>query len=72
QAQLARCYNLSPHLILQWRKAFDAGRLGGEAPAADIAPRMNWDCGSSSVGTNMANVTCSSKRAAPKAQVFQY
>jgi len=36
QAQLARRYNLSPHLILQWRKALDAGRLGGEAPGADL------------------------------------
>ena len=36
QAQLARRYHLSPHLILQWRKAFDAGRLGGEAPAAEL------------------------------------
>lgn len=36
QAQLARRYNLSPHLILQWRKALEAGRLGGEAPAAEL------------------------------------
>jgi len=36
QAQLARRYTLSPHLILQWRKALDAGRLGGEAPVAEL------------------------------------
>jgi transposase-like protein len=32
QASVARKYDLSPHLIpLCWRKAFQTGRLGGEA-----------------------------------------
>jgi transposase len=31
QASVARKYELSPHLILEWKKAFQSGRLGGEA-----------------------------------------
>ena len=31
QAAVARKYELSPHLLPQWRKAVRAGRLGGEA-----------------------------------------
>lgn len=31
QASVARKYELSPHLIPLWKKAFQAGRLGGEA-----------------------------------------
>lgn len=31
QASVARKYELSPHLIPLWRKAFQTGRLGGEA-----------------------------------------
>ena len=31
QAAVARKYELSPHLIPLWKKAFSTGRLGGEA-----------------------------------------
>jgi transposase-like protein len=31
QAAVARKYELSPHLIPLWKKALQAGRLGGEA-----------------------------------------
>jgi len=31
QASVARKYELSPHLIPLWKKAFQSGRLGGEA-----------------------------------------
>ena len=31
QASVARKYELSPHLIPLWKKAFQTGRLGGEA-----------------------------------------
>ncbi len=31
QASVARKYELSPHLILEWKKAFQSGRLGGGA-----------------------------------------
>ena len=31
QASVARKYELSPHLIPLWKKALQAGRLGGEA-----------------------------------------
>lgn len=31
QAAVARKYELSPHLLPQWRRAVRAGRLGGEA-----------------------------------------
>lgn len=31
QASVARKYDLSPHLIPLWKKAFSTGRLGGEA-----------------------------------------
>ena len=31
QAAVARKYELSPHLIPLWKRAFQAGRLGGEA-----------------------------------------
>jgi transposase-like protein len=31
RAAVARRYELSPHLIPLWRKAFQTGRLGGEA-----------------------------------------
>ena len=34
QAAVARKYELSPHLLPQWRKAVRAGRLGGEATGA--------------------------------------
>lgn len=35
QASVARKYELSPHLIPLWKKAFQAGRLGGEATGGD-------------------------------------
>lgn len=42
QASVARKYELSPHLIPLWRKAFQTGRLGGEAtggPSVEALPQ---------------------------------
>ena len=37
QASVARKYDLSPHLIPLWKKAFSTGRLGGGATGAPSA-----------------------------------
>jgi transposase-like protein len=42
QASVARKYELSPHLIPLWKKALQAGRLGGEAtgdPSVEVLLR---------------------------------
>jgi transposase-like protein len=43
QAAVARRYELSPHLIPLWRKAFQAGRLGGEATGGPTVEALLWD-----------------------------
>ena len=37
QAELCRAYHLGENQLLSWRKAYRAGRLGGEATSADVA-----------------------------------
>jgi transposase-like protein len=43
QAAVARKYELSPHLIPLWKKAFQAGRLGGEATGDPSVPALLLD-----------------------------
>lgn len=40
QAAVARRYELSPHLIPLWKKAFQTGRLGGEATGGTDVQRL--------------------------------
>jgi len=37
QAQLARRYNLSPHLIIQWRKRYSEGKLDRDNDPESLA-----------------------------------
>jgi transposase-like protein len=43
QASVARKYELSPHLIPLWKKAFQTGRLGGEATGDPSVPALLLD-----------------------------
>ena len=43
QASVARKYELSPHLIPLWKKAFQAGRLGGEATSGPSVQELLLD-----------------------------
>ena len=43
QASVARKYELSPHLIPLWKKAFQAGRLGGEATGGPTVQELLAD-----------------------------
>jgi transposase-like protein len=43
QASVARKYELSPHLIPLWKKAFQAGRLGGEATSGPDVQELLLD-----------------------------
>jgi transposase-like protein len=43
QAAVARRYELSPHLIPLWKKALQAGRLGGEATGEPSVPSLLQD-----------------------------
>jgi len=43
QAAVARRYELSPHLIPLWRKAFQTGRLGGEATGGPSVQELLLD-----------------------------
>lgn len=43
QASVARKYELSPHLIPLWRRAFQAGRLGGEATSGPSVQQLLLD-----------------------------
>jgi transposase-like protein len=39
QAELCRAYHLGENQLLSWRKAYRAGRLGGEATSAVLSAR---------------------------------
>ena len=43
QAAVARRYELSPHLIPLWKKAFQTGRLGGEATGGPSVQELLLD-----------------------------
>jgi len=43
QASVARRYELSPHLIPLWKKAFQTGRLGGEATGGPSVAELLQD-----------------------------
>ena len=43
QASVARKYELSPHLIPLWKKALQAGRLGGEATGGPTVQSLLLD-----------------------------
>lgn len=43
QAAVARKYDLSPHLIPLWKKAFSTGRLGGEATGGSSVAELLQD-----------------------------